>query len=59
MTRVGKGRDDKMVGKRKGQSFYFTLHPSILALPSLAFLETNTEAHVIAAATGGVGVALS
>ena len=50
-------RDDKMVGKRNGQSLLFTLHPSIFTLLSLAFLETNTEAYFGAAGTGGVDVA--
>ena len=49
-------RDDKMVGKRNGQSLCFTLHPSIFTLLSLAFLETNTEAYVEVAAFGGVAV---
>jgi len=44
-------RDDKSDG------FPFTLHPSIFALPSLAFLETYTEAYVAVAGTGGAGVA--
>ena len=46
-------RDDKSDG------FPFTLHPSIFALPSLAFLETYTEAYVGVAGTGGVEVAPS
>ena len=46
-------RDDKSDG------FTFTLHPSIFTLPSLAFLETDTEAHVAWAVTGGDEVALS
>ena len=52
-------RDDKMVGKRNGQSLLFTLHPSIFTLPSLAFLETYTEAYVVIAETGGGVEALS
>ena len=42
----------------KGRS-ELTFHSSPLALPSLAFLETYTEAHVAAAETGGVADALS
>jgi hypothetical protein len=57
-------RDDKggwVCGEKRknGQSLYFTLHPSIFTLLLLAFLETNTEACVVAAGTGGVGGALS
>ena len=46
-------RDDKSV------AFPFTLQTSIFTLPSLAFLETDTEAHAVVAGTGGVDVALS
>ena len=35
------------------------LHHSIFTLPSLAFLETDTEAYVAVAVTGGVVVAPS
>ena len=34
-------------------------HSSIFTLPSLAFLETNTEAMGVVAVAGGVGAALS
>ena len=68
------------MGLKNGQSFLFTLHPSIftllvsplgsfglappqaktfLAFSLLAFLETDTEAYVVVAVTGGVVVALS
>ena len=46
-------RDDKSDG------FPFPLHSSPFALPSLAFLETYTEAYVGVAGTGGVEVAPS
>ena len=61
MTKFGDGcpRDDKIVSKRNAQSLCFTLHPSIFTLPSLAFLETYTEAYVAAAAARGEVVALS
>ena len=54
-------RDDKMVSKGTVSAYVslFTLHPSIFTLPSLAFLETYTEAYAVEAVTGGVGVALS
>ena len=46
-------RDDKSDG------FPFTLHPSPFTLPSLAFLETYTEADGVAAVTGVAVAALS
>ena len=46
-------RDDKSDG------FPFPLHPSNFTLPSLAFLETYTEAYVVVAETGGGVEALS
>ena len=48
-----------IIGKRDGQSLYFTLHPSNFTLPSLAFLVTYTEAYVVVAETGGGVEALS
>ena len=46
-------RDDKSV------AFPFTLHSSIFTLPSLAFLETDTEAKgIVAVARGVAAVAL-
>lgn len=57
-------RDDKggwvFREKRKnGQSLYITLQNSLFTLPSLAFLETYTEAYEVEAVTGGVVEALS
>ena len=46
-------RDDKSDG------FPFPLHSSPFTLPSLAFLETYTEAYAAAAVTGGAAVAPS
>ena len=55
-------RDYKMVDKRNYQRVnlmpHFTLQTSIFTLPSLAFLETDTEAYVGVAETGGEVVAL-
>jgi hypothetical protein len=45
--------------KRNGQSLYITLQNSLFTLPSLAFLETYTEAYEVEAVTGGVVEALS
>ena len=45
--------------KKNSLSLLFPLHPSPFALPSLAFLETNTEAYAIGAVTRGEVVALS
>jgi hypothetical protein len=51
-------RDDKLVDKRNYQRVnlmpHFTLQTSIFTLPSLAFLETDTEAYAVVAVPGGI-----
>ena len=51
--------DDKKMELRNGQSLLFTLHPSNFTLPSMAFLETDTEAYAEVAVTGGAVAAPS
>jgi uncharacterized membrane protein YjjP (DUF1212 family) len=58
MTRVV-GFAMAIIGKRNGQSFLFTLHPSIFTLPLLAFLKNYTEASGGATGIRGAGLALS
>ena len=58
MTRVV-GFAMTIIGEKERSELTFTLYPSIFTLPSLAFLETDTEAYVAGAVTGGAAGAHS